>query len=480
MTEYLTITDAAAALRSGEVTSVELMRRALAVADAVDEKLGTFLNRFVDSSLAAAAAADAALAAGAEVGPLHGIPLGIKDIITTSEAPSTAQSLVLDPAWSAGDAVVVSRLRAAGGIVAGKLSTMEFAIGAPDATKPFPIPRNPWNPAHWAGGSSSGSGSGVATGAVLGALGTDTGGSIRIPAAYCGITGLMPTFGRVPKSGCVPLGYSLDHIGPMARSARDCALMLTALAGHHPSDSSALDVEVPDYLSGLTGDLSGLRIGVDRLSRIGGDAEDPAVPAVFAAVVTALESLGATIVEVELPHYAEMTSAGMVIMFSEALAYHRPDMQTRWSDYAAGTRKVIGSGLCFTAADYVQAQRVRRAGQRAVAELFTQVDLLLTPTVGAGATSFEELDATVRDLSTGAFGPTYTPYWDTTGHPVLSVPAGFTANGLPLGMQLIGRPLDEPTVLKAGDAFQQVTDWHLRVPPIAAETTQPQAEEALA
>src|SRR6201996_337066 len=239
MTEYLTITDAAAALRSGQVSSVELVSEAIAVADAADETLGVFLNRFVDQSLAAAKEADAKQAAGEELGPLHGIPLGIKDIITTSEGVSTAQSLILDPAWSHGDAEVVTRLRDAGGIIAGKLTTMEFAIGMPDFSKPFPIPRNPWNPDHWTGGSSSGSGSSVAAGMVLGALGTDTGGSIRIPAAFCGITGLMPSFGRVPKSGCVPLGYSLDHIGPMARSARDCALMLSVLAGHDASCAGA-------------------------------------------------------------------------------------------------------------------------------------------------------------------------------------------------------------------------------------------------
>jgi len=204
--EYLTITDAAAALRAGEVTSVELVQHAIDVSAAVDDKVGSFIRRFDEQALAAAAVADEALAAGVEVGPLHGIPLGIKDIIQTSEAPATAQSLILDPAWSSAgqDAAVVDRLRGAGGIVLGKLTTMEFAIGVPDASKPFPIPRNPWNLDHWAGGSSSGSGSAVSTGAVLGALGTDTGGSIRIPAAFCGITGMKQTFGRVPKSGCVP------------------------------------------------------------------------------------------------------------------------------------------------------------------------------------------------------------------------------------------------------------------------------------
>jgi aspartyl-tRNA(Asn)/glutamyl-tRNA(Gln) amidotransferase subunit A len=475
---YLTITDAAAALRSGETTSVELVEHAIAVSDAVDGEVGSFLARFQEQSLEAAGAVDAALAAGADVGPLAGIPLGIKDIITTSEAPSTAQSLILDPAWSDGDAVVVSRLRDAGGIVMGKTTTMEFAIGMPDPTKPFPIPKNPWDLSRWAGGSSSGSGSSVATGAVLGALGTDTGGSIRIPAAYCGITGLMQTFGRVPKSGCVPLGYTLDHIGPMARSARDCALMLSVLAGYDVSDVTAIDVPVPDYLSALTGDLTGVRIGVDRLTAVAGEAADPALAGVLDAALAELAGRGAILVDVELPLYPEMTTADIVIMVCEALAYHAPDLQTRWSDYFAATRAMVGTGVFYSAADYVQAQRVRRVGQFALAKLFDEVDLLLTPTSSAGALAFEDMPSMGRMAAASGFGAVHTPYWDTAGNPVLSVPMGFTGDGLPLGLQLIGRPFDEALVLRAGDAYQQATDWHLRVPPIAADVlalTQPAA-----
>jgi aspartyl-tRNA(Asn)/glutamyl-tRNA(Gln) amidotransferase subunit A len=468
MTNYLTITDAAAALRSGEVTSVELVSDAIAVADAADEHLGVFLNRFVDESLAAARVADEQRAAGAELGPLHGIPLGIKDIITTSEGVSTAQSLILDPAWSHGDAVVVSRLRAAGGIMMGKTSTMEFACGLPDASKPFPVPRNPWNAETWPGGSSSGTGSGVAAGMFLGGLGTDTGGSIRIPAAFCGISGLMPTFGRVPKSGCVPLGYSLDHIGPMARSAKDCALMLNVLAGYDPSDLCAIDTPVPDYLNPLTGDLTGLRIGYDRLARIGAELEDPAMAGVFADVIDALTAQGAQLVEIELPFYQEMTTADMVIMTCEALAYHQPDLQARWGDYFEGTRAMVGSAIYYTAADYVQAQRARRVGQKALAKVYEDVDLIITPTAASGATPYAEMSSFAERIASGSFGAIYTPYWDTTGNPVLSVPMGFTAAGLPLSLQICGKPFDEVTVLKAGDAYQQVTDWHLRVPDLTA------------
>ena len=466
MTEHLTITDATAALRAGEVTSVELVQAAIDAADAWEPELGTFITRYVEQSLEAASAADATLAAGGPVGPLHGIPLGIKDIITTAEGPTTAQSVAHDPTSMSGDAVVVARLRAAGVVVTGKTSTMEFACGLPDASKPFPVPRNPWDLATWPGGSSSGTGSGVAAGLFLGGLGTDTGGSIRIPSAFCGITGLMPTFGRVPKSGCVPLGYSLDHIGPMARSARDCALMLSVLAGHDASDLSAVDVPVPDYLAGLTGELTGVRIGVDRLSRVSGDGADPALAGVLDAALSAFESVGATVVEVEVPMHDELVGALGVIAAGETLAYHLPDAQARLADYVASNRQMLGKNAFYTGADYVQAQRVRRLGHRAITALYDEVDLVLTPTHSIGAVRLDELG---EDLSRW-FRYIHTSYWDVTGNPVASVPAGFTAVGLPLGIQLAGRPFDEATVLRAADAYQQVTDHHLQRPrlPVAA------------
>ncbi|MFW0783446.1 amidase [Gordonia sp. CPCC 206044] len=472
MPTLTTLTDAATALADGSVSSSELVEQAIAVADAHDEATGMFLSRFTDQARRAARHADHERAAGRIAGPLHGIPIGIKDIITTSEAPSTAQSLILDAAWGHGDAVVVQRLRAAGAIIMGKLTTMEFAIGAPDFDKPFPIPRNPWNTDHWTGGSSSGSGNAVSAGAVLGALGTDTGGSIRIPAAFCGITGLMPTFGRVPKSGCVPLGYSLDHIGPMARSARDCALMLDTLAGHHPSDPTAIDIPVDDYCAALSGDLTGLQIGVDRLERFVGDTEDESLPALWIAALDDLRSRGAEIVDVELPYYEEMSIADMVIMLSEALAYHRDDLSTRWEDYFTATRITVGSGVFYSAADYVQAQRCRRAGRRALATLHEDVDVIITPTTSVAAPNYSEMGSFVERLSAGSTGPMHTGYWDTTGNPALSVPIGCNAAGLPLAMQIAGRPFEEATILRVGDAYQQATAWHRDVPALLDSPTE--------
>jgi Asp-tRNA(Asn)/Glu-tRNA(Gln) amidotransferase A subunit family amidase len=455
---YLTIAEAAQALRTGQTSSVELTQACYAVADAHDAELGVYLSRFDDTALAAAARADAELAAGRDLGPLHGIPLGVKDIITTEEGETTAQSLVLDRGWGdQGDAPVVARLRAAGAVITGKTSTMEYAIGIPDPEKPFPIPRNPWNPEHYPGGSSSGTGGGVAAGMFLGGLGTDTGGSIRFPATNCGITGLKQTFGRVPKYGCVPLGYSYDHIGPLARSAEDCALLLAVLAGHDPRDASSVDRPVDDYVGGLTSDLSGMRIGVDPLLERSA-LTVPELAETLDAATAQLRAAGASLVPVSLPLYHELTAATMIGMAAEAYAYHRPDLQSRWNDYGAGTRMAVSAGALIPAGDYAQAQRVRRVGQRKIAELFTEVDLLITPTSACGGLKIEKL--TFDDI----IDSLHTPYWNALGNPAMSVPMGFTSDGLPLGMQIIGRPFEEAAVLAAGYAYQQRTEWHLRVP----------------
>jgi aspartyl-tRNA(Asn)/glutamyl-tRNA(Gln) amidotransferase subunit A len=465
MTEIpLTVQDAAAALRAGELTSVELTTACLARADALDPELGTYLARFDEAALVAAAIADDQLAAGIDHGPLQGIPVGMKDILAMPEGPTTAQSLVLDPEWGAGkEGPVVKRLKDAGAVITGKVTTMEFACGMPDFDKPFPIPRNPWDTATWAGGSSSGTGNGVAAGLFLTGIGTDTGGSIRIPAAFCGVSGLMPTFGRVPKSGCVPLGFTLDHIGPLARSAWDCAAMLQVLAGYDPSDPNSVDRPVPDCFASIDDGVAGMRIGVMREHHF--VEPDPGAEQAFDAAVTVLTELGATVVEVSIPYYAEVNAAAMLTMAAEAMAYHRNDMQERWTDYFARTREIVSWGILASAADYVQAQRVRRVGQHALAGVFTDVDVIVTPTASIGAPTYETCNA---DGIMGVFGSIHTPYWDAVGNPALVVPMGFTDGGLPVSLQLAGKPFDEATLLRTGNAFQSATDWHLRVPELAA------------
>ncbi|TDD96823.1 amidase [Actinomadura rubrisoli] len=456
MIEASTLTEAAQALRDGTVTSVGLTEAAIAAAERSDASLGVYLARFDERALAAARRADEELAGGLDRGPLHGIPFGVKDTIAVADGPTTAQSLVLDPAWGAGrDALAVARLRAAGAVFTGKTTAMEFGCGLPEAGKPFPFPRNPWRTESWAGGSSSGTGSGIATGMFLAGLGGDTGGSIRMPAAFCGVSGLMPTFGRVPGAGCVPLAYSLDRVGPMARSARDCSAVLNVIADR---------TDVPFAEPPFDGDLTGLRVGVVREHHFPPDG-DPAVPAAFDEAVAVLAGLGAVPAETRLPYWRELITALFVTAASEGLAYHRADLSRRWDDYFTASRGLLAKGALVSGAEYVQAQRVRRVAQRAVDALFAEVDVIVCPTASIGAPPFDALaDEAGHQDDAGVFGKIHTPYWNPLANPVLAVPMGRTASGLPLSMQIAGPVAGEAAILRVGDAFQRHTGWHRRIP----------------
>ncbi|MFE3230017.1 amidase [Nocardia sp. NPDC059228] len=464
-TRITTVTDAAAALRHGETTASELLEQCLAAADALDDRIGVYLARFDDLARDRAARVDAKIAAGQPLAPLDGIPLGIKDILASTHGPTTAQSQALDSAWgmAAGDSAVVERLERAGAIITGKTTTMEFAVGVPDPDKPFPIPRNAWDTERWAGGSSSGSASGLATGMFLAAIGTDTAGSIRIPAAFNGTTGLKPTFGRVPKSGVVPLGYTLDHVGPMARSAADCALLLSIVAGHDPADSYSATAPVDEYPGALTGDLGGLTIGVDNLDRYANAGIDLIQPQRFTAALDVLAAAGARIVPVEVPMYPEVVAIDVVVMLAEAHAYHRSPLRSRWMDYGRATRIVLASGSEISASDYLQAQRVRRIAATRMAELLNDVDLVVTPTGHLGA---PRLDAIDQFQPLDVLASLHTPYWNPLGNPTLALPIGLSADGTPLSMSISGKHFDEATVLRAGDAYQRRTTHHLAIPTI--------------
>ncbi|WP_431047275.1 amidase [Streptomyces sp. P1-3] len=466
MSEVLavTLTEAARALRDGSMTSVGLTEAAIAAAERADGSLGVYLARFDERARAAARRADEELARGIDRGPLHGIPFGVKDTVAVADGPTTAQSLVHDRGWWAGrDAPVVARLRAAGAVLTGKTTAMEFGCGLPEEDKPFPFPRNPWRTGSWAGGSSSGSASGVAAGMFLAALGSDTGGSIRMPAAFCGVSGLMPTFGRVPAAGCVPLAYSLDRVGPLARTARDCSTVLGVIAGARDGFGASSH----DPWCGEN--LGGLRIGVVREHHVPADG-DPALHGAFDEAVSVLAGLGALPVEARLPYWREMITATFVTAASEGLAHHRVDLSRRWGDYGVAARGLLATGALVSGADYVQAQRVRTVAQRAVDALFADVDVIVCPTASVGAPPFAALaDEAGHQDHAGVFGKIYTPYWNPLANPVLAVPMGRTAAGLPLSMQIAGPVAGEAAILRVGDAFQRHTDWHRRTPdPCAA------------
>jgi aspartyl-tRNA(Asn)/glutamyl-tRNA(Gln) amidotransferase subunit A len=460
----LTIAEAGEALRSGTITSVGLTTAALALVDALNADLGAFVTVLADAALASAEAADAAFAAGRDAGPLQGIPLAVKDIIATKDAPTTANSRVLDPAWGTGvDAPVVARLRDAGAVVVGKTTTSEFACGAPDPDKGFLVPRNPWNTECTPAGSSSGTGVAVAAGLALGGLGTDTGGSVRGPASVNGHTGLKVTFGRVPKNGVVPLGYSLDSIGPMARSAYDCALMLQVMAGYDPGDACAARVDVADYAGALTGDVTGLRIGVAKPYFFDVAELDPEVASSVLAAVDVLSGLGAKVSDVTVPFAKEAKEANTLTMVAEAYAYHRQDLVEKWGDYGRYTRPMLARGAFYTAADFAQAQRFRSFFRREVARVLADVDVIVTPSMLTPAERIVDMDMDRRIL-----GPSFTGQWNLAGLPAVAVPCGFSSGGLPLSMQVVGRPFDEAMVLRVADAYQRSSDWHLRVPPVAS------------
>jgi aspartyl-tRNA(Asn)/glutamyl-tRNA(Gln) amidotransferase subunit A len=466
-----TIAGAQADLRARRVTATELIEESITRADAVDDAVGVYIHRFDDNARAAAAEVDSRIARGDELRPLDGIPIGMKDILADSQGPTTAQSLVLDQAWSetAGDAVVVRRLKEAGAIITGKLTTMEFAIGTPDPSKPFPIPRNAWDQELWAGGSSSGSASGVASGVFLGAIGTDTAGSIRIPAAFNGVTGLKATFGRVPKSGVVPLAYTLDHIGPLTRSTRDAAIMLQAIAGADPSDPYTSDVPVEDYVAAVGRGVAGMRIGVDTFEPYASGGVDRAQPGLFADALRTLEGAGATIVDVTMPRYAELTAVALLVMIAEGYTYHHNDIWSRWDDYGQSTRILFAAGEAISSAAYVQAQRVRRVAQAEADAVLRSVDAVITPTGHLGA---PRLDGMSMLNPMAAMASLHTPYWNPLGVPTLAVPIGLSATGAPLSMTISAPAWGESTVLAVGDAYQQLTEFHLAETPLVQSLAQ--------
>jgi aspartyl-tRNA(Asn)/glutamyl-tRNA(Gln) amidotransferase subunit A len=451
-----TIAAAAVALRTRQFSALELAEAALARAAAAQSTIGAFIALTPDAARAAARLADHDFARGVDRGPLQGIPLGIKDLIATADAPTTANSRVLDPTWGdRPDATVVTRLRGAGAVVVGKLGLHEFATGWPDPATGFRVVRNPWDLGRTPGGSSSGTGAAVAGDLVPAGLGTDTSGSIRGPAAYCGISGLKPTFGRVSKEGCVPLGYSLDTVGPMAHTARDCALLLQPLAGRDRADPCTAAVPVPDYAAALDGTLAGLRIGVPRPYFLDAPELDEEVRAAVLGAVETMRRAGARIVDVAIPHAAAGAAACTVTIRAESYAYHERALREQGDLYGRHTRRVLQVGALFTAADVVQAQRVRSLVKAETAAALAAADVLVGPTMLGTAGAFAGYDPDGRLTA-----PSYTGIWNLTGNPALSVPCGVSQAGLPIGLQIVGRPFDEATVLRAGDAIAA----HSRLP----------------
>ena len=459
---YLTISAAAPLLAAGELSPVTLTQAYLDRIAAVDGRLDSYVTLTAERALSQARAAAAEIAAGRYRGPMHGIPIALKDLYDTAGIRTTAMSRVTPDRIPDEDATTVARLDAAGAILLGKLAMHEFALGGPDFTSLFPPARNPWNTEHMPGGSSSGSGAAVAAGLCMGALGSDTGGSIRGPAALCGIAGIKPTFGRVSNYGVVPLSWSQDHCGPMTWTVADCAIMLQAIAGYDPKDPTTADVPVPDYLAALRDGVRGLTVGVPReYFYETAPGVDPQVIAAAERGLETLSELGAEIRDVAIPHIRYAQTANQVIMMSEAYSYHEANLKTRRQDYGDLVRQRFLLGGLLTASDYNQALRMRRVIKDEMAAALQQSDVLVTPTYAAPAPKIEGYAG-----ATTLTQPSFTGPFNVSGLPAVSTPSGLSDEGLPMGLQVVGRPFDEATALRVAYAYEQAARFIDRRPPL--------------
>lgn len=461
----LGLVEAAALVADGSVSPVELVRACLERIDRLDGQILAFVEVLADEALATAAAAEREIAGGTYRGPLHGIPVAVKDLVDLIGARTRAGSSVLADARPAPvDAPVVARLRAAGAVIVGKTTTHEFAFGV--FTPPT---RNPWNLDRVPGGSSGGSAAAVSAGMAFAAIGSDTGGSIRIPAACCGVVGLKPTFGRVPKAGVIPLSWSLDHVGPLARGVEDAAVFLQAIAGPDPSDPTTADAPVPDFLGEAGHSLSGLRIGVpDR------HFDHLLQPSVASAVRWAMERLrdaGAVIERVAMPSLDHALDVHLLTILAEAAAYHRARFPGRDADYGADVRAALALGDRISATDYLQAQRARRTSLVEALAVFATVDVLVTPTLPTEAPPIDQDTVVYPDGEEDALTSLirFTCPFNQTGLPAITVPSEPGDDGLPVGLQFIAPPFREARLIRVAAAFAAHRGMQDRRPPIVRE-----------
>ena len=458
---YLTIAEAADLIRDGELSPVELTRAFLDRIDRLDPTLNAYITILHEGALADARKAEAELLAGEYRGPLHGIPIALKDLYDTAGIRTTASSRVMKDRVPTEDATTTAKLKAAGAVLLGKLAMHEFALGGPDPTCGFPLAKNPWNLDHMPGGSSSGSGTAIAAGLAMGTLGSCTGGSIRGPAAHCGIAGIKATYGRVSRYGVVPLSWSLDHCGPLTWTVEDSALMLQAIAGFDPKDPTTSRAPVPDYTESLVDDVEGMTVGVPRDYFFPDDgAINADTKALAEAALDTLEGLGATLVDVSIPSLEYAGGAQQTIMLSEAYAYHRTNLVNRPEDFGEMVRGRFRLGGLVSGGDYVQAQRVRNVIKREFAEVLKTVDVIATPTMSTPPPPF----STASSRNTSSLRSLTGPY-NLTGMPAISVPCGLTPDGLPGGFQIGGKPFDESTVFQVAYAYQQQVRLYERRPP---------------
>ena len=449
-----TIAEAATQIAAKRLSPVELTQACLGRVKALDDRLHAFVHLTEERALAEARQAEAAIMAGGRKGPLHGIPIGLKDIVDTKAIPTTCGSKILQDNNPAADATCAEKLAAAGTVLIGKTTTHEFADGGPSFDLPKPPARNPWNVDHFTAGSSSGTGAGVAAGLILGGIGTDTGGSIRGPAALCGIAGIKPTYGLVSRAGVAPAAFSLDHIGPMAWTAEDCALMLQALAGHDPRDPASADRPVPEYTASLGSGIKGLKIGViHHFHEVDYKVSAGTQRGIDAAIST-LRELGAEIREVQLSPLQDWQACGSLISITERASAYDEWARTRLGDFSERMQRRLMLGALVSGVDYVQAVRRRRELRAELKAAMAGLDIVLTAAAPGEAPKIDNVP--VWDVFDR---PSFTIPFNVAGYPAISICAGYGEGGLPVAIQLVGKPFDEATVFRVADAFENATPF---------------------
>lgn len=468
------VTDASIAelgelIKQRKISPVELTQAYFNNIRRFNSTINAFVTLTEESAMAEAEQAEADLAKGRYRGPLHGIPIAHKDIYCTDGVLTTCCSKVLADFIPDYDATVVKQWKQAGTIMLGKLNTHEFAYGTRNTSSSYGPVRNPWDISRHTGGSSGGSAAAVLLAMCAGATGSDSGGSIRMPAAACGITGLKPTFGLGSRHGVFPLMWTMDHPGPMGRTVLDCALMLQPMAGYDADDPTTAVRKYPDFAAGIARGVQGLRVGVAR--RYFYDYADPEIEAAVLNAVKVLKQLGAILVDVDIEHIEHAGTASGVLHFAEAAAYHDDTYTSSPDLFTPETRRNLELGNYILAKDYLHAQRYRRLLGLSFQKVFREVDIIATPTIPLVASKIEEETVNLRGVLRSVHLSMLhnTEPCDLTGLPALSLPCGFSSGQLPIGLQLIGRPFEESLILRAGYAFEQATDWHKQRPAIMNE-----------
>jgi aspartyl-tRNA(Asn)/glutamyl-tRNA(Gln) amidotransferase subunit A len=456
---YASIAGLAPRLAAKELSPLEVTEAALARIEELEPRLNAFITVTAENARHAARAAEAAILAGNYLGPLHGIPVAIKDLYATRGVATTYGSPLYADWVPDFDAAAVERLKRAGAVILGKTNLHELAYGTTSANAHYGPVHNPWRLDHHPGGSSGGSSAAVAAGLACGAMGSDTGASIRQPAACTGIVGMKPTFGRVSKFGALPLAWSQDHAGPLTRTVRDAALMLQVLAGHDPRDPTSVARPVPDFAAGLEQGVRGLRIGVARTFFF--EDCDPEVASAVDAALQVFDELGAVVVEIELPDMQAVFTAGTITIAVEGAAYNAANLRERPEAFSDELRTAFKLGGFYSGVDYLQAQRLRRQLMAETNRAIAGFDAIAMPTSPVPATPIEGSPphhALFRARNTMPF--------NVLGLPAISVPCGFTTGGLPIGLQIVGRAFDEAGILRIAHAYEQASEWHRKRPPL--------------